>query len=76
MLTSCTALEQKYGALFEERLPHRIPASEPAPRQRPGTTNLRSSAFICGSFFGETDKIRIAEESLKAAGVKEDSQES
>jgi len=42
--------------LLSERPAQRIPAphaaSEPAPcRYSPGTTNLRSSAFICGSFF-------------------------
>ncbi|MCX9012276.1 MAG: hypothetical protein OIN66_14290 [Candidatus Methanoperedens sp.] len=43
------------------RLPRHLPAphaaSEPAPRHSPGIANLRSSAFICGSFFAEAPQI-------------------
>jgi hypothetical protein len=36
--------------------------SEPTPRQcRPGTINLRSSAFICGSFFAGALDINYCE---------------
>ncbi len=44
---------------LSERLPSRLPAvSEPAPRQRPGATNLRSSAVICGSCFEEAPPVQ------------------
>jgi len=60
MLTFCASFEQKPSPLPSEcpawRIPPYCPGNrrEPAPRQySPGTTNLRSSAFICGSFFAE-----------------------
>ncbi|MDL5503990.1 MAG: hypothetical protein QSU88_12340, partial [Candidatus Methanoperedens sp.] len=54
----CALLSPKYSPLLSERLSYRIPVpcadSEPILRRyTPGTTNLRSSAFICGSFFAE-----------------------
>jgi len=51
-----------YNIRFSPSLDWRPPilcaGSEPAPRQcRLGTINLRSSAFICGSFFAEAPDI-------------------
>ncbi len=52
--TSIRALFSQNPSPFSMYLPSRIPAaSKPAPRPRPGKTNLRSFAFICGSFFEE-----------------------
>lgn len=46
MLTSCVLLELKYSPVSNEpRLNWYM--------YRPGTLNLRSSVFICGSFFAE-----------------------
>ncbi len=56
------------------------PNPRPLPRARlhwRSITNLRLSASICGSFLRKVlDEIKVVEEGLKAAGVKEDSQES
>ncbi|WP_143311579.1 hypothetical protein [Candidatus Methanoperedens nitratireducens] len=58
ILSSRAVLALKQGTLISEPLHWRSPApcarNEPALRRlrySPGTTNLRSSAFICGSFF-------------------------
>jgi hypothetical protein len=58
--TTCAPLSRKYSPLLEERLHWHSPAgSEPAPRRyRPGTINLRSSAFICGSYFAREPEIK------------------
>ncbi len=54
---SFCAIPSSNPSLLSEHLPHRIPASEPAPRPRPGAPNLRSSAFICGLCFEEAPDI-------------------
>ncbi len=56
---SCAPLSPTPSPLPSARLHWRSPAgSEPAPRlYRPGTINLRLSAFICGSYFAEAPGI-------------------
>ncbi len=57
----CSPLSPIPNPLSSARLYWRNPAgSEPAPRHHiPNTTNLRSSAFICGSFFADKLETKI-----------------
>ncbi|GEM_PF-5868578 len=63
----CPLSELKYAPLLNERLHWRSPVpcvgSVPVLRRfsyTAGTTNLRSSAFICGSFFAEAPCINCS----------------
>ncbi len=60
MLSYLASLKSKPSPLLTVRLHWRTAAgSKPAPSlYKPGTINLRSSAFICGSYFAKAPEIK------------------
>ncbi|VVB95282.1 Uncharacterised protein [uncultured archaeon] len=61
LATLCAPLSPNPSPLLSERLHWRSPAdSDPVLRwYRPDTINLRSSAFICGSFFEDAPRFLV-----------------